>query len=305
MSEDWLARYGLRNDIVEQFPEFPELTAFWAPVRVEPIAMSGELLTVAVAILGEPGTKPRIISALSDDVMTAVFGVHGMSLMGIARTASASLLDHLEKTGDFVSWLPPVAGVTLGPVEEGQGDSVEEIAKQALRASASLSAMTEAFRTQAKKSEQNRLVTSMRKAMVVLAPELSDRFHVPVPVTIRSTQASVYCDYFSSNLAINMCSMGPGRNLQQQFEAFFSRVCRLDQLRGNDALIEHNQKPHILLAVPSEEAIDRSADKSNIRFLQEKLVMAQDLTEKHKFTFSTVPTPEQGARYIIGLEKAA
>lgn len=267
--------------------------------------MSGELLTVAIAILGEPDTKPRVITALSEDVMTAVFGVHGLSLMGVARTASASLLEHLQKTRDFTSWQPPVSGITLGPVEEGQGESLDEIAKQALRACASMSAMTEAFRTQAKKAEQNRLVTSMRKAMLVLAPNLSDRFHVPVPVTIRGTQTSVYCDYFSSKMAINMCSMGPGRNLQQQFEAFFSRVCRLDQLRGNDALIEHNQKPHILLAVPDEEAIDRSADKSNIRFLPEKILMAQDLTEKHRFAFATVPTPEQGARYIIGLEKVA
>ena len=267
--------------------------------------MSGELLTVAIAIVGEPGSKPRVVSALSDEVMVAVFGAHGMSLTGIARTSSASLLEHLQKTGDFSSWVPPVSGVTLGPVEEGQGDTFDEIARQALRACASLSAMTEAFRNQAKKSEQNRLVTSIRKAMLVLAPDLSDRFHVPVPVTIRNTQASVFCDYFSSNLAINMCSMGPGRNLQQQFEAFFSRVCRLDQLRGNDALIEHNQKPYILLAVPDEEAIEKSADKSNIRFLPEKLLMAQDLTEKHRFTFSTIPTPEQGARYIIGLEKAA
>lgn len=267
--------------------------------------MSGELLTVAVAIVGDPGTKPRIISALSEEVMTTVFGAHGLSLMGIARTASSSLFDHLLQTGDFASWIPPVSGVTLGDIEEGQGDNLEEIAKQALRACASLSAMTEAFRANAKKAEQNRLVTSMKKAMTVLAPEFSDRFHVPVPVTIRSTQASVYCDYFSSSLAINMCSMGPGRNLQQQFEAFFSRVCRLDQLRGNDAFIEYGQKPHILLAVPSAEAIDKSSDRSNLRFLQEKLVMAQDLTEKHKFTFSTVPTPEQGARYIIGLERAA
>lgn len=267
--------------------------------------MSGELLTVAVAIVGEPGTKPRIISALSEDVMTAVFGTHGLSLMGIARTASSSLFDHLQKTGSFAFWVPPITGVSLGEIEEGQGDTIEEIANQALRACASLSSMTEAFRSQAKKSEQNRLVTSVRKAMLAMAPDFSDRFHVPVPVTIRATQASVYCDYFSSRLAINMCSMGPGRNLQQQFEAFFSRVCRLDQLRGNDALIEHNQKPHILVAVPSEEAIEKSADKSNIRYLPEKLLMAQDLTEKHRFTFSTVPTAEQGARYIIGLERAA
>lgn len=267
--------------------------------------MSGELLTVAIAIIGEPGTKPHIVSALSEEVMTSVFGAHGLSLMGVARTASADLLAHLSDTNDFKSWVPPMSGISLGDIEEGQGESVEDIAKQALRACASLSVMTEAFRQQEKKSEQNRLVTSMKKAMQALDPELAGRFHVPVPVTIRNSKMSIYCDYYSSKLAINMCNMGPGRNLHQQFEAFYSRLCRLDQLRGNEALIKHNQAPHILLAVPDEAAIEASIDKSNIHHLHDRILMVQDLTEKRNFKLSTVPSAEQGARLIIGLERAA
>ncbi len=267
--------------------------------------MSGELLTVAIAIIGDPGTRPHIVSALSEDVMTTVFGKHGMSLMGIAATASASLFEHLSKTNEFSSWIPPVSGVTLGPVEEGQGSSFEEIAKQALRSCASLSTMTEAFRAQEKKGEKNRLVLGVKKAMQILDPSLADRFHVPVPVTIRRSDMSIFCDYFSSRLAINMCSMGPGRNLPQQFEAFYSRLCRLDQLRGNQALIEHGQAPHIMLAVPDQAAIANSADKSNIHLLDDRILQIQDLTEKHRFSLSIVPNAEQGARLIIGLERAA
>ena len=267
--------------------------------------MSGELLTVAIAIIGERGTRPHIVSALSEDVMTTVFGTHGMSLMGIAREASASLFDHLSKTNNFASWIAPVSGVSLGPIEEGQGASFEEIAKQAMRACASLSTMTEAFRSQEKKSEKNRLVSGVKRAMQILEPSLADRFHVPVPVTIRKSDMSIFCDYFSSRLAINMCSMGPGRNLPQQFEAFYSRLCRLDQLRGNQALIQHGQAPHILLAVPDKAAISASSDKSNIHLMDDRILQIQDLTEKHKFGLSIVPNAEQGARLIIGLEKAA
>lgn len=305
MSENWLARYGLRSEIIDRFPELPKLTAFWAPVRVEPIAMSGELLTVAIAIIGEPGTRPHVVSALSEDVMTAVFGTHGMSLLGIARTASSSLFNHLSTTNDFASWVPPVSGVTLGAVEEGQGESFEEIAKQALRSCASLSTMTEAFRSQEKKGEKNRFVSGVKRAMQILDPGLADRFHVPVPVTIRKSDMSIFCDYYSSRLAINMCSMGPGRNLPQQFEAFYSRLCRLDQLRGNEALIEHGQAPHILLAVPDEATIAASSDKSNIHLLDDRILQIQDLTEKRRFGLSVVPNAEQGARFIIGLERAA
>ncbi|WP_455912803.1 hypothetical protein [Pseudomonas palmensis] len=281
------------------------MTAYWAPLRVEPIALSGEAITVAVAILGEPGTRPRVVSALSDDVMTSVFGTHGMSLLGIARLASESLLSHLIRNGTFASWTPPTSGIFIGDVEEGQGESIEEIAIQALRASACLSAMTEDFRSQEKRGEKNRLVSSVKKAMQVLAPDYADRFHVPVPVTIRHEKMSIYCDYYSSKLAINMCSMGPGRNLPAQFDSFYSRLCKLDQLRGNQALIEHDQAPHIFIAVPDAAAIEASPDKSNIHHLDQKILMAQDLAYKRQFKMSIVSTPEHGARQIISLERAA
>lgn len=272
---------------------------------MEPIALSGEAITVAIAILGEPGAKPRVVSALSDDVMTSVFGTHGMSLLGIARLASDSLLNHLIETNSFASWTPPTSGVFLGDVEEGQGDTIEEIARQALRASACLSAMTEEFRSQEKRGEKNRLVSSVKRAMQTLAPDYADRFHVAVPVTIRHEQMSIYCDYYSSRLAINMCSMGPGRNLPAQFDSFYSRLCKLDQLRANEALIEHNQTPHILIAVPDAATIEASSDKSNIHHLDQKILMAQDLAERRSFKMSIVSTPEHGALHIINLERAA
>ncbi|MFZ5959820.1 hypothetical protein ACOXVJ_20155 [Pseudomonas knackmussii] len=281
------------------------MTAFWAPIRVEPIAMSGEAITVAVAIIGEPGTRPHIISALSEDVVTSVFGPHAPSLIGIARTASDSLFQHLEKTNDFKSWIPPISGVSLGDIEEGQGNSIEEIARQALRASACLSAMTEEFRSQEKKSEKNRLVSSVKRAMKILEPAFADRFHVPVPVVIRQTKMSIYCDYYSSKLAINMCSMGPGRNLPAQFDSFYSRLCKLDQLRGNEALIQHNQAPYILIEVPDEATIEASPDKSNIHNLEQKILMAQDLTEKRKFNLTIISSPNKGAQRIVELERAA
>lgn len=278
------------------------MTAQWAPVRVEPIALSGERITVAVAIQTED--KPRIISALSDEVTTAVFGDHGTSLLGIARMASDSIYQHLLSGRDFDTWIPPLGGVSLGDVEEGQGDSIEEIAKQALRASACFSAMTEGFQAKAAR-ERNSLLTKMQNIMKRMDLRLSDNFGIDVPVTIRGATMKIRCDYFSSKLAINLCSLAPGRNLNAQFEAFNTRLCRLDQLKANEALAINDQEPRIIMAIPSDEVLELSAHQGNVHTYRDRLLMAQDIASRHRFDLTTVLSPEVGTKLIIQRERQA
>lgn len=269
-------------------------------MRIEPIALSGECITVAVAIQTED--KPRVISALSEEVTTAVFGEHGASLLGIARMASDSIYQHLLTGRDFDTWIPPLGGISLGDVEEGQGESIDEIAKQALRASACFSAMTEGFQAKATR-ERNSLLTKMQSIMKRMDLQLADNFGVDVPVTIRGATMKIRCDYFSSRLAINLCSLAPGRNLNAQFEAFNTRLCRLDQLKANEALDINHQEPRIIMAIPSEEALELSAHQGNVHTFRDRLLMAQDIASRHRFDLTTVLSAEVGTKLIIKRER--
>lgn len=279
------------------------MSARWAPVRIEPMPCSGELVTIAVAIQGEDDVK--VVSALPEDVATAVFGSQGGNLLGIARSTTDSLYRHLRGGADLSSWKSPLSGVYIGDIEYGEGCDLKEIAEQALRASACLSAMTEAFRSKPAKPERNSLLTKMYRVMKTLDKDLADHFSAEVPVLIRNTELRIRCDYFSSRLAINMGSMAPGRTLNQQFDAFNARLCRLDQLKANEALAVDGQEARIILATPSDEQLDMMARHSNVSTFRDRLLMAQDLAEKRDLKLMTVLTPELGARFIKSVERRA
>ncbi len=272
-------------------------------MRIEPIPCSGELVTIAIAIQADDGVK--VVSALPTDVAQAVFGNQGDNLLGIARTTTDSLYRHLREGGELNAWRSPLDGVFLGAVEHGEGNDLQEIAEQALRASACLSAMTEAFQSKQAKPERNSLLTKMHRVMKSIDKSLAEHFSAEVPVLIRNTELKIRCDYFSSRLAINMGSMAPGRNLNQQFDAFNTRLCRLDQLKANEALAINGQEARIILAIPSEEQLDTMGNHGNVCTFRDRLLMAQDLAEMRNLELMTVLTPEAGANFIRGIERAA
>jgi len=266
------------------------------PVRIEPIPCSGEQLTIAIAVQGENDVK--VISALPEEVIGTVFGSQGENLLGLARTATHSLYSHLRTGASLDDWISPLVGVFLGDIEDGEGDDLRQIAEQALRASACLSAMTEAFQNKPAREERNTLLARVTRAMKKIDQDLAGFFKQDVDVIIRGTRLSIPCDYFSSRLAINMGAMAPGARLGQQFEAFNARLCRLDQLKAHEALVEYGQAPKIILAVPSQEDLELHANNAHRRAFYDKHLLAQDLAESRKLELIMVNSPEQGAQRI-------
>lgn len=279
------------------------MSARWAPVRIEPIPCSGELLTIAIAVQGENDVK--VVSALPEDVIDAVFGVQGASLLGLARSTTDNLYQHLRSGAALGDWRSPLDGVFLGGIEEGEGDDLRQIAEQALRASACLSAMTEAFQNKNPREERNTLLTRVARAMKKIDRDLVDFFKKDVDVVIRNTPISIACDYFSSRLAINMSALAPGARLGQQFEAFNARLCRLDQLKAHEALVKDGQVPKIILAVPSQEDLELNASTAHRRAFHDKHLLAQDLADSRKLELILVNSPEQGAQRIQQDERSA
>lgn len=260
-------------------------------------------MTIAIGI--QSASESKVVLALPEAVAGAVFGKQGESLLGIARTACAALLNHLRAGGRLAEWVPPIHGVFLGTVEAGQGNDLNEIAAQALRASACLSAMSGEFQAAQSQPERNSLLTKMRRVMKKTDPLLESNFSADVPVKIRGAEMTIRCDYFSSRLAINLCSLAPGRNLNQQFDAFNTRLCRLDQLKANEALLEYNQETSIILAIPGEDALEQLPQQQAVHTFRDRLLMAQDLAEKRAINITTVLTPESGTEIIIKREHQA
>lgn len=290
--------------LIGQFPQLPELTAEWAPVRIEPIPGSGELLTVAIAL--QLKDKPRVISAIPADVAHAIFGEQGASMLGIIATCSTHLQKHMSQGGLLLDWRAPFSGVQIGDMEVGQGLNPEEIIEQALRSTACLSAMTLAFQEKRDAEEpRNVLLTKVRASLKVIAPHLESFLKKEVPIVIRQKSVRISCDYYSQQLAINIAAMQPGPRLGQQFEALTSRICRLHQLKSHEGLIQDSQATEVIVQVPTEEKLAEYTNHKQLQDFRDRFLMAQDIAEDRQVSLVEAHTPKHCAEIIRDEEIAA
>lgn len=294
------------QQLIGQFPTLPDLTASWAPIRMEPIPGSGEKLTVAIAL--EMGNTQKVISAIPHEVAQAIFGKQGDNMLGLIATASTHLRNHFAHGGHLQNWRSPLSGIYVGELEEGQGDTVEEILEQAMRSTACLSAMTLEFQARQNHDEpRNALITKVKQSMKEIAPQLERYFKKDVPVRIRNSQVTVHCDYFSQNLAINISAMSPGNRLGQQFESLTSRICRLQQLRSHEALFKESQATEVIVQIPTEQYLAELSknEPKRVQDFRDRLLMAEDLAEDRQVALVPAHDPAHCARLIKSEEGLA
>jgi hypothetical protein len=119
------------------FPKPPEYRAMWCPIYMEPIAQSGERITVAIVVKSK--TELHIQSIIRPPAIRALYGIKAAGVRGITELAVDSLKAHIEKGGAPSSWHPPLTGVFVGEWREAAGLSLRDVLSQAVQRSASLS----------------------------------------------------------------------------------------------------------------------------------------------------------------------
>jgi len=113
------------------FPPMPAHNVTGAPVFLEPIAGSGERITVAVAVSGEIGS--RVVQILQPDKARCLVGDQADALLGIVYLGVKSLRRHLNMGGALDAWRPPSAGLFLGELRHGYGTDLKSVVRMLAR----------------------------------------------------------------------------------------------------------------------------------------------------------------------------
>lgn len=121
----------------EGFPKVPEYRASWCPVYLEPIAQSGERITVAIVVKARD--ELHIQSVIRPPAIRALYGVKAAGVRGITELSVDSLKVHLQSGKSPSTWTPPLTGVFPGIWKEASGLSLRDVLSQAVQQSASLS----------------------------------------------------------------------------------------------------------------------------------------------------------------------
>lgn len=121
------------------FPPKEHLTrAKWAPVMIQPVLGSPERFLIGVAVVSSSGF--HVESANRFDRLRCLYDADPASTVLAATTALEDLRDELAERGTaaLLEYRPLFSGVTLGPLSEGEGQSLIHIAATWMSAMSSL-----------------------------------------------------------------------------------------------------------------------------------------------------------------------
>jgi hypothetical protein len=110
----------------------------WYPVYIEPIAGSGERLTVGAVAMSDADCY--VLDAPGLDRFFCLYDEAGDGVVLAAKVTLDALRSHLERNGPLglKSFEPPFVSIELGEERAGTGNTLSEIALLGLRASSSL-----------------------------------------------------------------------------------------------------------------------------------------------------------------------
>lgn len=282
------------------FPDLPSFHAAWAAVYMEPIVQSGERLTIGV--VATDGQQVAGQLAISDKAMECLYGESASGMRAMMDLALQRALE-FAGAGFDGSFSSGIHGVSISKRREGIGEDLDDIILQGISLTSSLCDLhsDEAY---ANGYDRTSYWQRMKVAMSRVNPALAMNFGRHVPITIKGSEISLPCDYFSSGLAVNICGMLPGARQSNLFDIASSRITRLEQLKRHDSLIGHDQQASLLIVTPSELQIANLKPASRKSF-NEKIILLQDMVEDLQFKLIQVSSPREGAKSLDYLEKSA
>lgn len=279
------------------FPALPSYEAQWAAVYMEPIVQSGERLTIGVVAFdgkeagGQLAISRKALECLYGDSAGGLESMMNMALERAMRFARGGF------RGEFSSGMH---GVSLGKKRVAIGDGLQDVIDQGISLTSSLSTI---HADEDVRSDHDRSMywKRFKKAMEKVNPTLVEHFGRSVDVQVKGAIISLPCDYFSSRIAANICSVTSGYRQSNLFDVASSRIFRLEQLKEHDGLVEHHQQPTMMLVVPTEQHIDE-LKPSNKQSFRERLLLLQDMADKKQFPLVTIHDPVEGAKRLQSIE---
>lgn len=101
-------------------------------VQAEPIAFSGERITIAVAVVGDNGDN-QVVRTVEPEPLECAFGRFGKQFLSLADDIVAELKTYLLIGGELSEWQSRFSGIYAGEVVPTRNDSMQQVITSALR----------------------------------------------------------------------------------------------------------------------------------------------------------------------------
>lgn len=278
-----------------------EVLGQWATIQLEPIALSGEKITVGVVVQGDDGT---VLSAqsLPKEVAIKVMGSYGEKLNSVSDMALRSLEHHVQQGGKFQDWKPVFSGATIGKVVRAGADNLEQLLHDALRRSAHYAAISKAH-PMTKATREERWAEEVKRRVILNSPALKNNFHRQFLLARHARHTTV--DFIGMRAAINFSVLSAKhRSLYGQINAAKVKLWDLEALRDHLATKAESEGSLCQMSPKNYELIVKrpQVNQDEQDFVTEALLELDTAAKRQEIIITPTSTPQEASRRLLEIE---
>lgn len=259
---------------------------------------SGERLTVAVAAIGE-SHDVRVHPAIRPHVLESMFGSKSAGLAKLIDVIAASLQAHIETTGGFAGWKPPISGVTMGPIRNTRSTDLTGILRQAVAMTASLAALDLADPGEKDaeiivSSSDDRWPKQFQSEVVRRDERLERFFAQKFVISEPSKPLNIF--FLSERVALNTGRLIPGRGLSAYLEHNKARMLDLRIAKEKQHLLARS---HFELVVFRPSFDDPTYSLKQIDSLKRSIATLEEACDESRILVTQVQSASEAADRLL------
>lgn len=287
-----------------RFPERPAYLAFGAPILVEPVVGSGELICVAVVALGMNG-ESQVVQTIRENVAKCMLGEASERFLGLVGRTIASINNHLAETKTLQNWVPPFGGVQLGEIQKGHVTDLAMMLRTTARNHSFLLNLGDFLAADESTADESplsdRWFSMVKDATISLRPQFATRFNRQFKLT-KGSQTRF--DYAGQDLAANFGRIIPGHGISALVKTAKSKLWDLEALRESTSNDLFPSFKHYELVLFRPLSTDPTYSTKEIDRLEEAMLELEETGDRQQLRVVGVTTAELAAQRIIQAEAA-
>jgi len=138
----------------------------WLPIYIEPIHMSGERFTIAIAAVAKTG-EAHVFKTIDANLIKAMYQDRSDEILGIIDFALESLNQFIAQEKSLQHWHSPLSGIIKGKVTQAEGVEFQHIINQGIQRCSSLSGLYTGREEENDEQEQEQRVGSAIKTCLI------------------------------------------------------------------------------------------------------------------------------------------
>ena len=284
----------MTNDNVRRQP-VAGVHTLWAPILFEPIAGSGERITIALAATNADGVHEFLRIA---DPETAKMYFRGQAgfVHDVVSVTLENCVAFLQSGRDFRDWEPPLQGVFVGDIQEVEASSLNDLLRLAAPMSSFLYRDPLAAGQFSPRKTNVGWGIKVREKVLQANKRFSQNFNVPV--YLGNHEAPAVFTFLNHCFAANLTTLRHN-NLKRRLEDARAKLWALNLLADAPSYLFKPETRELLTGVDTPE------DDAKGDMIREAVEALNDEAQRRDITVVQVSSPEAAADRILSKAMAA